>query len=136
MTRLRDADPCPCGWLAQVHAAPRAFADCCGRWLREPAPDAESLMRSRYTAFVRGDRDYLLSTWHPSTRPASLDLDPGIRWLGLDVRAHRETGPDQAQVEFVARSRPPGGGAAYRMHERSCFLRDGGRWYYVDGVIR
>ena len=66
-------------------------------------------MRSRYSAFVRGDAAYLLATWHPSTRPASLDLEPGLRWLGLEVRAHRETGPDRAEVEFVARSRPATG---------------------------
>ena len=93
-------------------------------------------MRSRYSAFVRGDRDYLLTSWHASTRPASLDLEVGVRWLGLQVRDHRETGPDEAEVEFVARSRPHGGSAAYRLHETSRFVREDGRWYYVDGVIR
>lgn len=92
-------------------------------------------MRSRYTAFVRGDRDHLLATWHVSTRPASLDLDPGARWLGLEVRDCRDTGPDQAEVEFVARSRLAGGGPAHRLHERSRFVREEGRWYYLDGVI-
>ena len=51
-----------------------------------PAPDAESLMRSRYTAFVQQRADYLLATWHASTRPAELDFEPGLKWLGLDVR--------------------------------------------------
>ena len=59
-------------------------------------------MRSRYSAFVRGDTATLLATWHPSTRPASLDLEPGLRWLGLDVRMHCVTGTDSAEVEFVA----------------------------------
>jgi SEC-C motif-containing protein len=93
-------------------------------------------MRSRYSAFVRGDREYLLATWHPSTRPASLDLEPGVRWLGLQVRDHRETGPDRAEVEFVARSRPTGSGPAHRLHERSRFVREQGRWYYLDGDLR
>jgi SEC-C motif-containing protein len=93
-------------------------------------------MRSRYSAFVRGDPEYLRASWHPSTRPASLELEVGVRWLGLQVRAHRETGPDEAEVEFVARSRPHGGSAAYRLHETSRFVREDGRWYYVDGVIR
>ncbi len=91
-------------------------------------------MRSRYSAFVRGDVGTLLATWHPSTRPASLELEPGLRWLGLEVRAHRETGPDRAEVEFVARSRPATG-PAHRLHERSRFLREDGRWYYLDGDL-
>lgn len=91
-------------------------------------------MRSRYSAFVRGDTATLLATWHPSTRPASLELEPGPRWLGLEVRDRRETGPDRAEVEFVARSRPVTG-PAHRLHERSRFLREDGRWYYLDGDI-
>ena len=88
-------------------------------------------MRSRYSAFVLERADYLLATWHPSTRPATLDFDPGARWLGLEVRSHRVTGPDTAEVEFVARYRV--GGRAVRLHERSRFVREAGRWYYVDG---
>ncbi len=91
-------------------------------------------MRSRYCAYVLGDRDYLLLTWHPSTRPGELRLDPpGVRrWLGLDVRRHVSAGDGEAQVEFVARSRV-GGGPADRLHEVSRFVREAGRWYYVDG---
>ena len=92
-------------------------------------------MRSRYSAFVLQRRDYLLATWHPSQRPATLELSPHTQWLGLQVRAHRSTGSDTAEVEFVARSRDsgPGGGRAQRLHERSRFVREGGRWYYVAG---
>ena len=61
-------------------------------------------------------------------------LQADLRWLGLDVRTHRVTGTDSAEVEFVARSRPATG-PAHRLHERSRFLREGGRWYYLDGVI-
>ena len=137
-----DTSPCPCGRVATPPSArkahPLAYADCCGRyidhWDEAPAPDAESLMRSRYTAFVRERADYLQATWHASTCPATLDFDAGARWLGLEVRAHRATGPDSAEVEFVARYRV--GGRAVRLHERSRFVRDGGRWYYVDGDIR
>lgn len=135
MADPRGAGPCPCGRRAGARAAALSFEACCGRWLHDPAPDAESLMRSRYTAFARGDAAYLLATWHPSTRPASLDLEPGLRWLGLEVRAHRTTGPDRAQVEFVARSRPAGGGPAHRLHECSRFVREDGRWYYLDGQV-
>jgi len=119
-------EACPCGSGAPLAA-------CCGRYLGTgvPAPDAERLMRSRYTAFVRGDVDHLLTTWHPSTRPRSLDLEPGVKWLGLAVRQHRALGPDDAEVEFVARSRWQGRGQ--RLHERSRFVREDGAWYYVDG---
>ena len=121
------ADPCPCG-------TGRAYADCCGRYHAGAiAPDAEALMRSRYSAYVRGDTAYLLATWHPDTRPAAADLvaAPGTRWLGLDVRRHVADG-DQAQVEFVARYRV-GGGSAVRLHEISRFRCEDGRWYYLDG---
>ncbi len=89
-------------------------------------------MRSRYSAFVLGHADYLLATWHPSTRPAAIEADPpGLKWLGLDVRRHEVQDADHATVEFVARSKL--GGRAHRLHETSRFVREGGRWYYVDG---
>jgi len=101
---------------------------------REWPSDAQALMRSRYAAYVAMDRDWLLASWHPSTRPASLDLDPAIKWLGLDVKGHRLIDEDHAQVEFVARFRVEGG-RAQRLHEKSRFVRVDGRWYYVDGAF-
>ncbi len=93
-------------------------------------------MRSRYSAFARQDAAYLLATWHPSTRPAQLALEPGTHWLGLAVHAHRLLDDTRAEVEFVARSRT-GGGPATRLHERSRFVRENTRgawrWFYVDG---
>jgi SEC-C motif-containing protein len=102
---------------------------------REWPRDAQALMRSRYEAYVALDRDWLMATWHASTRPASLDLDPAIKWLGLDVKDHRTVDEAHAEVEFVARFRV-GGGRAERLHERSRFVKEDGRWYYVDGDIR
>ena len=126
--------PCPCGALSP-RRKPLAPAACCGRYLDDfaatPAPDAESLMRSRYSAFVLGQRDYLLSTWHASTRPSELTLDPAAKWLGLQVRAQRLLDADHAEVEFIARYRE--GGRAVRLHERSRFVQESGRWFYVDG---
>ncbi len=128
---------CPCG---RVDAKKRAvaYADCCGRFVEHfndvPAPDAEHLMRSRYSAFVLERVDYLLSTWHSSTRPASLDFDAGAKWLGLEVREHKITGADTAEVEFVGRYRLEG--RAVRLHERSRFVCEDGRWFYVDGDQR
>jgi SEC-C motif-containing protein len=97
------------------------------------APDAERLMRSRYSAFVYERADYLRATWHPSTRPASVDFETGVKWLGLEVRDHQLTGDHTAEVTFVARYRLPSG--AVRMHERSRFVQEDGRWFYVDGDV-
>jgi SEC-C motif-containing protein len=98
------------------------------------APSAEALMRSRYSAFVLGLRDYLLATWHISTRPADLEPDPpGMKWLGLDVKRAIQQDADHATVEFVARSKLAG--RAHRLHELSRFVREQGRWYYVDGDV-
>lgn len=91
-------------------------------------------MRSRYSAYVLGDERYLLDTWHPRTRPtAALDPDAVLRWLGLELHGHERLGEDHATVEFVARSKVAG--RAARLHEISRFMREGGRWYYVDGEI-
>ncbi len=126
---------CPCG-RQDARGRGLAFAACCGRYLGHfddcPAPDAEALMRSRYSAFVREDADYLLATWEAGHRPPALDFEPGAKWLGLAVKDFRATGEDRAEVEFVARYRL--GGRAVRLHERSRFLREGGRWFYVDGT--
>lgn len=130
----RAAGPCPCGG----HPAGTAYADCCGRYhAGTPAPDAEALMRSRYTAYVLGDAAYLLATWDPATRPPALDLGAGhgqaTHWLGLSV-GRVEAGPGTARVAFVARFKS--GGRAGRLAENSRFTRaDDGRWYYVDGEI-
>jgi SEC-C motif domain protein len=135
---MAPSQACPCG---QRNARGQALtlAACCGRYLdhNDPAPDAERLMRSRYSAFVLLRPAYLLATWHPSTRPAELTLEEGTQWLGLDVKAWRVTGADSAEVRFVARSRRAGsgGGQAHRLVERSRFVREGGRWLYVDGDL-
>ena len=120
---------CPC-----TPSAP--YAKCC-QPLHDghaPAASAEALMRSRYSAYVLGLRDYLLANWHPDTRPDTLTLDDtaGMRWLGLSVKRHADGGDDTAVVEFVARYKV-GGAPAERLHEVSRFARIDGRWAYVDG---
>lgn len=111
----------------------RAADQCCARFhAGEPAPTPEALMRSRYSAFVLDLRDYLLATWHPTTRPASLPPpEPGLKWLGLEVRRSSESDAAHGTVEFVARSKLAG--RASRLHETSRFVREDGRWYYVNG---
>lgn len=91
-------------------------------------------MRSRYSAFVMCNEPYLLATWHSRTRPASIPFNANQRWLGLSVVEARVTGSDSAQVEFIARSRVSNA-AAVRQHERSRFVREAGRWLYVDGEL-
>jgi SEC-C motif-containing protein len=120
---------CPCG-------AGLPVAECCGR-LHDgttTAATAEQLMRSRYSAFALGDTGYLRTTWHPTTRPRTLDLDRGVRWTGLNVLA--TTGgtllSSEGTVEFRAHYVVEG--AAGAQHEESRFVREGGHWRYLDGV--
>ncbi len=125
---------CPCGRQDRKRAL--SFGQCCQRYLDHfestPAPDAESLMRSRYSAFVLQRSSYLMNTWHASHRPAELDFDAGVKWLGLQVKTHRTLDAQHAEVEFVARHRLHG--QASRLHELSRFVFQEGRWYYVDGA--
>ena len=82
-----------------------------------------------------GLRDYVLDTWHASTRPKHMErFDSGVKWLGLTVKRAWTSSPDEGFVEFVARNKPSGGGPAERLHELSRFLRVEGRWQYVDAV--
>ncbi|NBQ68097.1 MAG: hypothetical protein EBU46_04380 [Nitrosomonadaceae bacterium] len=121
---------CPCN-------SGTPYNSCCGRYLdqNETAATAENLMRSRYSAYTLMREDYLLATWHPRTRPASLDLtgQPAQQWLGLAVKRHEQTAADQAIVEFAARYKI--NGRAHRLHEISSFVRENGLWFYVDGDI-
>lgn len=91
-------------------------------------------MRSRYSAFVLCNEPYLLATWHPSKRPDSVPFNKNVKWLGLRLVDSRVTGDASAEVEFVARSKP-NNAAAVRHHERSRFVREDGRWFYVDGDL-
>ena len=121
--------PCQCG-------SGLAFARCCGPALsgaRLPET-AEALMRSRYTAFVRGDVAYLLASWHPRTRPATLDLTDQPNWERLEIVRCEAGTPidDEGRVEFIAHFRSKDG--AGRLHESSRFVREQGRWFYVDGL--
>lgn len=124
---------CSCG-------SGKPYAACCGRYIDqgEVPETAEQLMRSRYTAFTQANAPYLLASWHESTRPASLDLDSGepVKWLGLRIDKIEAGSPADVRgvVCFVARSRV-GGGRAQRLQECSRFVKEQGRWFYVDGDI-
>lgn len=126
----QDPTPCPCG-------SGKPYAACCARYVEggEAVPTAEALMRSRYCAYTLRREDYLLATWHASTRPTSLGLADEVptKWLGLDVKRHEQQDGEHASVEFVARYKV--NGRAHRLHEVSRFVREQGRWFYVDGEI-
>jgi SEC-C motif domain protein len=124
---------CPCATVKAL-----SFDACCGRYVTGAqhlqAPTAPALMRSRYSAYVLNELGYLLSTWHASTRPATLPPnEPGLKWLGLEIKNHQVIDATHATVEFVARSKL--GGRAHRLHEISRFVWEEGRWYYLDGNI-
>ncbi len=120
--------PCPCG--------NGVFQDCCRKYLdgEKAAPTAETLMRSRYTAYVLNNVEYLLKSWHPASRPEKdFVLEEAIHWQGLEILDTEDGGKDDdiGQVEFIAsylvEDRPG------QLRERSDFRREDGLWYYVDG---
>lgn len=127
--RLGQTDRCPC--LSGL-----TFGECCGPFLEgvTHAPTAVQLMRSRYAAFVVGDAAYLLATWHPSTRPPALELDPAMRWYRLDIVRRDRGGPldRDGVVEFRAFYRLDG--ERGEQHEVSTFVREAGRWRYVAAL--
>ncbi len=125
---MPSATPCPC-----LSGLP--YDECCGAFHSGTyaPPTAERLMRSRYSAYVKNLPHYLLRTWHPTTRPVELVLDPRLRWYRLDILARTRGGmlDTEGTVEFRA---------SYRMqtekgaqHEVSSFVKENGRWFYVDG---
>ena len=90
-------------------------------------------MRSRFSAYTLGDDHYLLKSWHPTTRPQTLELNANQKWLGLKIK-DTVNGETESYVEFVARFKIDGRG--HRLHERSRFIKEGGHWYYVDGELK
>ena len=123
---------CPCG-------SREPYADCCGALHRgraagaPTAATAERLMRSRFSAFAVGDADYLVATWHPSTRPPSIELSGELEWRRLEIVETTAGGADDetGTVTFVAQYWDVAGGHFGEQRERSGFRRDGGQWFYV-----
>jgi SEC-C motif-containing protein len=128
-TRRTAPVTCPCGLSAP-------YADCCGRLHRgeAQAATAEQLMRSRYSAFAVRDEAYLLRSWHTATRPRRLELDPGQRWVRLEILGTTEGSAFHSAGTVEFRAHYVEGGRAGEQHENSRFTREGGAWVYVDGV--
>ncbi|MBA8816263.1 SEC-C motif-containing protein [Microbacterium halimionae] len=126
---MKNAETCACG-------SDIAFVECCGAIIRGiPAPTAEALMRSRYTAFVLGDLNHLRASWHPGTCPADLALDPDVTWTGLDVVSVEagKPGDRRGYVAFRAHWREHGRRGI--LTERSRFVWQSERWWYLDGEV-
>ena len=121
---------CPCN-------PEKTFKECCGLLLNgEKAPStAEALMRSRYSAYVQKDHDYLLKTWHSSSRPSeeSLDMPDDFSWTGLEILHCIHGGQDDAKgtVEFKAHYKTST--LENSLHEVSSFVRENGQWFYLEG---
>lgn len=137
MKRSHNPSPvCPCGGKP----AGARYAACCQPYIEgldAAAPTAEHLMRSRYTAYALGKAAYVLATWHPNTRPAELtlpaaDAPHATRWLRLTVHHHSQLSSTEAQVTFTATYRE--NGRAHRLEECSRFVREDGKWLYIDGA--
>lgn len=138
MTAVSSSGPdpetrCPCG-------SGDTYGRCCRPLHRgRAAATAEALMRSRFSAFVLGDEGHLLRTWHPDTRPGSIDLDPDLRWHRLEINAATGGGPfeEWGTVDFTAHYRPRPGtrGLKGAQRENSRFRRVDGRWLYLDGAL-
>lgn len=127
--------PCPCGLDG------RSYGDCCGPYHASDgtpgsaaAATAERLMRSRYSAFALGDVEYLLRSWHSTTRPTRLDLDPAQRWLRLEVLGATEGGPFHVGGTVAFRAHWSERGRDGVVEENSRFVREGGAWVYLDAL--
>ncbi|MBV0894185.1 YchJ family metal-binding protein [Microbacterium sp. NC79] len=120
------AADCPCGTGLR-------YAECCEPFHRGDAlpPTPLALMRSRYSAFARGLDSYLTATWHPGTLQGDVVTDAGTRWTRLEIIDAPEPTPRRGVVEFVAHYRE--GGRDHELHERSRFVFQSGRWWYLDG---
>ncbi len=125
-----NPDLCPC-------ESGQTFKSCCQPYVeqKQDAATAQALMRSRYTAFVLQNQDYLRYSWHPENCPVEIRLNTETRWLGLSIKntVAGDINDENGQVEFVARSKNRG--KAHRLHENSRFCRYHKRWVYVDGEI-
>lgn len=126
--KIPESQACPCG--------NSSFEDCCKPYLtgNAIAKDALTLMRSRYSAYVAGNEDYLRETWSEENRPSGtiIEKNSPVKWIGLKIISHQEH-EDRATVEFIARYKQ--NGRMQKLHEISRFIRKDSQWYYFDGTF-
>lgn len=122
MAMKKDITACPCG-------SGKTLASCCQPYINGTlvAPTAEALMRSRYSAYAIHDEQYLLNSWHVSTRPDHIDADPSVQWIRLKII---DADSSQNHVEFVATFRL--NGKAFKLCENSRFVFEEGQWFYLE----
>ncbi|MGV0814347.1 YchJ family protein [Mycolicibacterium boenickei] len=127
---MSSDEHCPCG-------TGHPYDDCCGPLHAgtRPAATAVALMRSRFSAFAVGDVDYLLTSWHPDTRPADLSLDETLTWRRLQIVDTDAGGEDDTTGVVEFRAQYVQGGNRHILHERSRFERVKGQWRYLDGEL-
>ncbi len=128
---LLDDRLCFCG-------SNKKLENCCSPIIsgERKAVTAEALMRSRYTAYVLENTEYLLDSWHPETRPETLSIQPGIiNWLGLSIKylKNGNSGDIAGRVEFIAKYEQKGING--EVHENSRFIFEQGCWFYIDGDL-
>jgi len=131
ISSISKSSKCPCG-------SGLKYSKCCGQYLKQGRNPltAESLMRSRYTAYVLKDEAYLLNCWHTTTRPSQLDLEKDFTdWLNLEIlmcEAGKEY-DNKGKVEFIANFKLEN--TRQQIHEVSRFIKENERWFYLDGEI-
>ena len=115
---------CPCG-------SGKSYSDCCELLHKgKTAASAESLMRSRFSAFAFQLKDYLRASWHPKTRPDDIQLEPSTQWKRLEIiSANNDT--QQGQVHFNAYYQEKN--EWHLLEETSKFLFENGHWFYHSG---
>ncbi|NOQ79394.1 MAG: hypothetical protein GQ546_08335 [Gammaproteobacteria bacterium] len=132
--KINSESDCPCqsGLL---------FSHCCQRFLDSSSglyPEtAEQLMRSRYSAYVLDDLDYILKTWHPDHQPDRLvPNDSGDHWIGLKIKSTQlgQKKDSTGKVHFIARYKI--NGKAHKLEENSLFARINGHWLYIKEDIK
>jgi SEC-C motif-containing protein len=123
---------CPC-------QSQKPYSKCCGVFhAGKNYPDqVEDLMRSRYSAFSKGEIDYILASHHPATRsqvnPQEIqDWSKKSKWKGLEIK-HSHQDAYQGEVEFIASYETEG--QDYRHHEIATFKKHEDKWYFFDGRL-
>jgi SEC-C motif-containing protein len=126
-------DTCPCG-------SKISYEECCRPLIKgeQSAKTAEQLMRSHYSAYVRKEMEYILTSLHPDHRAdydekSSRAWAERAEWHGFEILDTAGGGLEdrEGQVEFVVSYTE--NGIKQEHHELSTFQKVGGTWYFATG---